>query len=169
MPPTTPEQFARYLARCRAPDFVGLLVRRRADDAILGTLECSQIARGPLQSAYLGYRVFAPYARQGFMTEALGLVLHYAFTRLKLHRLEANIQPWNAPSLALVRRLGFMREGYSRRYVKLAGRWRDHERWAILVEDWRARPGAERGIGKTLGWLRLRASSIAARRRTVSA
>ena len=71
------------------------------------------------------------------MTKALGLTLHYAFRALKLHRLEANIQPTNTASLALVARLGFVCEGYSRRYLKIAGRWRDHERWAILAEDWR--------------------------------
>ena len=146
-PPTTPEQFARYLAHCRRPDFVGLLIRRRADNAILGSIQLSQIVRGLFQSAYLGYDIGAPFARQGYMTEALGLTLHYAFRALKLHRLEANIQPTNQASLALVARLGFVREGYSRRYLKIAGRWRDHERWAILAEDWhsggrRADPGS---------------------------
>ena len=72
------------------------------------------------------------------MMEALGLALVYGFRQLRLHRLEANIQPDNAPSIALVERLGFTREGYSPRYLKIAGRWRDHERWAILAEQWRA-------------------------------
>ena len=73
------------------------------------------------------------------MTEALQLTLRHAFVKLKLHRLEANIQPENTPSIALVKRAGFVKEGYSRRYLKISGRWRDHERWAILVEDWRKR------------------------------
>ena len=76
------------------------------------------------------------------MTEALKLVLRYAFKDLKLHRLEANIQPGNMASVALVKRAGFVREGYSRRYLKICGRWRDHERWAILAEDWKSKPGA---------------------------
>jgi len=71
------------------------------------------------------------------MTEAIALMLRHAFVDLKLHRLEANIQPGNVPSIALVKRGGFVKEGYSRRYLKICGRWRDHERWAILVEDWR--------------------------------
>ena len=82
------------------------------------------------------------------MTEALGLVLDYAFRQLRLHRLEANIQPENAASIALVERLGFHREGYSPRYLKLGGRWRDHQRWAIVAEDCRVgvRTNASRSI-----------------------
>ena len=137
-PPRTPVQFARYLARCRRPDFIGLLLRRRGDDVLLGTVELSQIARGAFQSAYLGYHIGAPFARQGYMREGLALVLDYAFRQLRLHRLEANIQPENVASIALVQRLGFRREGYSPRYLKLGGRWRDHQRWAILAEDQRA-------------------------------
>ncbi len=136
-PPTTPAQFARLLARGRQDDFVAFLIRRRPDDAIVGAIEVSQIVLGLFRSAYLGYQIGAPYARQGYMEAALGLVLTHGFGPLRLHRLEANIQPENAASLALVRRLGFTREGFSRRYLKIGGRWRDHERWAILREDWR--------------------------------
>lgn len=77
------------------------------------------------------------------MREALTAVLRLAFGPLRLHRVEANIQPQNRASVELVRSLGFRREGYSRRYLKIGGRWRDHERWALLVEDWRpSRQGA---------------------------
>jgi ribosomal-protein-alanine N-acetyltransferase len=69
------------------------------------------------------------------MTEGMRLVIGRAFGTLRLHRLEANIQPANAASIALVRRLGFRKEGLSRRYLKIGGRWRDHERWAILAEE----------------------------------
>lgn len=96
----------------------------------------NQIVRGNLQSAYLGFRIGAAYAGSGYMTLALPLVLRHAFDTLRLHRLEANIQPENDASIALVRRAGFTREGFSRRYLKINGRWRDHERWAILREDW---------------------------------
>jgi ribosomal-protein-alanine N-acetyltransferase len=69
------------------------------------------------------------------MTEGMRLLFRYAFGDLKLHRLEANIQPENRASIALARRTGFRREGFSPRYLKIGGRWRDHERWAILAED----------------------------------
>ena len=131
--------FATYVARCRKPDYAGFLVCRRDDEAIVGSVNLSQIVRGGFRSAYMGYQVFAPFACQRYMTAAMPLVLRHAFRVLKLHRVEANIQPGNIASIALVSRAGFRKEGYSPRYLKIAGRWRDHERWALLVEDWKAR------------------------------
>jgi len=113
-----------------------LLVCRRADGAIVGVINVSEIVRAAFQSAYLGYYAFRPHAGQGYMTEGLALVLRHAFGSLGLHRLEANIQPGNRPSRALVRGLGFRMEGFSPRYLKIGGRWRDHERWAIVREAW---------------------------------
>ena len=91
--------------------------------------------RGSLCSAYLGYYAFAPHNGQGLMLEGLTLVIKQAFHRLRLHRLEANVQPGNRASIRLVRRLGFRREGFSPRYLKVRGRWRDHERWALLADE----------------------------------
>jgi ribosomal-protein-alanine N-acetyltransferase len=136
-PPHNAEQFAEFIRRSRRPDTVCFLVCRIADRSIVGAINLSQIFFGGFRSAYLGYYVGDAYAASGYMTEALQLMLRYAFTRLRLHRIEANIQPDNVASLALVRRAGFVQEGFSRRYLKIAGRWRDHERWAILVEDWK--------------------------------
>jgi [ribosomal protein S5]-alanine N-acetyltransferase len=140
-PMTSRRVFAACVARSTRPDYAGLLVCRRDNDAIVGTANLSHIVRGGLQSAYLGYQVFAPYAGQRYMSDALPLVLRFVFAVLKLHRVEANIQPNNAASIALIRRCGFRREGYSPRYLKIAGRWRDHERWALLAEDWKKARG----------------------------
>ncbi len=71
------------------------------------------------------------------MSEGIRLVLNHAFYTLGLHRVEANIQPENIASINLVKGLGFILEGFSRRYLKINGEWRDHERWALTVEDWR--------------------------------
>ena len=137
--PTDDERFGAYLADSRRPDFEAMLVCRREDLAIVGFFNLSQIARGSLQSAYLGYAVGKPYARQGYMRDGIQLVLRQAFLTLRLHRIEANIQPGNRASIALASGAGFRREGFSPRYLKIGGRWRDHERWAILAEDWRRR------------------------------
>lgn len=117
---------------------VALLACRCDDEAIVGTFIFGEVVRGLFQSAYMGYYAFAPHAGAGYMSEGLELALRFAFNALKLHRVEANVQPTNLRSLALVCGAGFVREGYSRRYVRIAGRWRDHVRMALLAEDWRA-------------------------------
>lgn len=143
-PPSTPAAYAAYLRRLRRPTHEGRLVVVRASGELAGVINVSEIVRGALRSAYLGYYAFVPHAGRGYMTEGLGLALRWIFGGLRLHRVEANIQPGNGPSRALARRLGFRREGFSRRYLKVADRWCDHERWALLAEDWaragRARP-----------------------------
>jgi ribosomal-protein-alanine N-acetyltransferase len=135
--PTDTERFTAYLVDSRRADFEAFLVCRTADDALLGFFNLSQITRGSLQSAYLGYAVGKTFAGQGYMREGLELVLRVAFQDLKLHRIEANIQPGNRASTALAQGAGFQREGFSPRYLKIGGRWRDHERWALLAEEWR--------------------------------
>jgi AhpD family alkylhydroperoxidase len=96
-------------------------------------LSCG-IVRGRFQSATLSYAAFAAAAGRGYMSEGLALVLRYAFCELRLHRLEANIQPGNEASLRLVARMGFRKEGYSPAMLFIDGDWRDHERWAITRE-----------------------------------
>jgi ribosomal-protein-alanine N-acetyltransferase len=137
-PPSTRDRFLAYARRCRRDDFEGLLARRSEDDAVVGVFNLSQIFRGGFQNAYVGYYGSSRHAGGGYMTEGMSLLLGHVFRSLKLHRLEANIQPGNTASLALVRRCGFRKEGYSPRYLKVGGRWRDHERWAMTREDWRA-------------------------------
>jgi ribosomal-protein-alanine N-acetyltransferase len=138
-PPQDGEAYRAYLARLDERKY-GYLACRRDDGAIVGWLNVSEIVRGALQGAFLGYGGVSEHAGQGYMTEAVKLVLREAFGPLGLHRLEANIQPDNHASIALVKRCGFEKEGFSPRYLKIAGRWRDHERWAILSDEWK--PGA---------------------------
>jgi len=145
--PATPASFRNYVERFTATatrdpqraTHAGFVVLRAADDALVGVFNFSEIVRGSFQSAYLGYYAFAPLAGEGYMAEGLTLALRAAFGTLRLHRVEVNVQPDNRRSLDFVRGAGFVREGYSRRYVKIAGRWRDHLRFALLAEDWRAR------------------------------
>lgn len=151
--PSTPAAFAAYVARYRSTPAagrnVGFLVVRSDDDAFAGVVNFSEIVRGAFNSAYVGYYGFAALAGDGYMTEGFALALDAAFRRLKLHRVEANVQPANRRSLALLTRLGFDREGYSRRYVKIGGRWRDHVRFAMLAEEWPGLRGAIRRVVAT--------------------
>ena len=133
----TRRQFLEFAGRWKSDDACSFLICRQPDGAIVGSIGIFNLVRRNVRTAFTGYSVGAAHMRQGYATEALQLVLRYAFKRLRLHRLEASIQPHNAPSRALARRAGFVREGLSRRLVKIGGRWRDHERWAILAEDWR--------------------------------
>lgn len=106
------------------------------DDGIVGAFSISGIARGLFHSAYLGYNVFVPHQNKGYMSKGIHLLLNEAFTKLKLHRLEASIQPENYLSAKLVSRAGFHKEGFSPKYLRIGGEWRDHERWAIINNDW---------------------------------
>lgn len=129
--PTTPEGFERHLRRFDHSTAQGLLVCLRDTGAIAGTVNINTIVRGRFQCGSLSYAAFAPTAGRGYLSEGVGLVLRYAFEQLRLHRLEAQIQPGNHASLSLVRRLGFRNEGYSPALLFIDGAWRDHERWAI--------------------------------------
>lgn len=136
-PPDTSTGYRRYLARSRAGNYEAHLVRLRESGELVGVINLSEIVRGIFRSAYMGYYAFEPLAGRGLMKLGMTLVIARAFRDLKLHRLEANIQPENSASIRLVERLGFRREGLSPRYLKINGRWRDHERWALLAEEWR--------------------------------
>lgn len=130
-----PEDFELYLAQQGR-----YFVCPEGSDEILGTFNISGVIRGFFQSGYLGYEVFSPHQRKGHMREGLALLLNEAFGTLALHRLEANIQPGNEASIRLVAGAGFVREGYSRRFLRVGGQdWKDHERWAILNDDWAER------------------------------
>lgn len=135
-PTLTRKSFSDYISRCRKADFKGFFICLKDEGTIIGSINLSQIFYGGFKSAYMGFRIGAPFSGKGYMTEGMSLVLKYAFTKMKLHRLEANIQPENIPSIALVKKLGFTKEGFSRRYLKVSGKWRDHERWAVISEDW---------------------------------
>jgi ribosomal-protein-alanine N-acetyltransferase len=132
--PITPPEFQAYLSRFDHISAEGFLICLRGTGAIAGAIHINSIIRGRFQNGSVSYAAFAPAAGQGYMSEGLGLVLRYAFEQLRLHRLDAQIQPGNHASLALVRRLGFRNEGYSPDLLFIDGAWRDHERWAITSD-----------------------------------
>jgi len=134
--PETVEAFRAFLDRLRSERQLSFFVCSNEGGQLVGVINLSEIVRGLFHSAYMGYYALTPFAGQGLMWEGMTLVLDHAFGELGLHRLEANVQPGNVRSRGLVASLGFRLEGFSPRYLKIGGRWRDHERWAILAEDW---------------------------------
>lgn len=131
--------YRSWLAQGRRADAEQFLVCRRDDDTLAGFVTLDTIVLGTLQSAAIGWAAFDPNAGRGHLTDGVEMVLEVAFTQLRLHRIEANIQPGNHRSRSLAIRCGFQLEGFSPRYLRIDGQWRDHERWAVIVDDWRAR------------------------------
>ena len=133
-PASSPWQFSQRLKRYRGGNNISLLAVDENNE-LVSCINLNEIVRGAFQSAYVGYFAFEPHAGKGLMQKAMKLVIDYAFNELNLHRLEANIQPSNTRSINLIKSLGFRHEGFSPRYLKIEGDWRDHERFAITVED----------------------------------
>jgi ribosomal-protein-alanine N-acetyltransferase len=125
----------RYMKRLERDNEAGFLIKRIHDNVICGVINLNIITYEALCSAYISYFAVAAQAEKGYMKEGMLQVIQHAFTDLGLHRLEANIQPDNLASIALVQSTGFKYEGYSPRLLKINGKWRDHERWAILADE----------------------------------
>ena len=125
---------ARYADDWRTDQAYNFFIFAR-DETLVGGIGLSNIRRGVSETASLGYWVGEPYARQGYMTSALPLVVDFAFERLGLHRLEAACLPSNIPSRSLLVKAAFQQEGYAREYLCIAGKWQDHLLFAILRGD----------------------------------
>jgi len=128
--------FRRRLRR-QAEDIAGdesfaFLIFDSTSDELLGGLTLGGIRRGVAQAATLGYWMGAPHAGKGRMTRAVAAVARFGFDSLRLHRIEAACIPYNAPSIALLERNGFQREGFARAYLKIDDAWRDHILLALL-------------------------------------
>ncbi len=121
---------------------VPLFLIRRQDEALVGAITLDNIRRGPAQSGTTGYWVGAPFARSGYMREALLAVVHYAFTTLDLSRLEAGCLPENAASRGLLEKCGYKYEGVAQSYLQINGRWRNHVLYANLRGDRRGKTDA---------------------------
>ncbi|MGJ8616898.1 MAG: GNAT family N-acetyltransferase [Sulfitobacter sp.] len=116
-----------------------LFLIRREDQSLIGAITLDNIRRGPAQSATLGYWTGAPFARRGYMREAIEAVVHQAFTRLDLSRVEAACLPENTPSRGLLEKTGFKYEGVAQSYLQIDGRWRTHVLYASLRGDRRGK------------------------------
>jgi len=137
-PPDTPEKFRAYLGKHADDRHISSLAVLDTGD-IVGCININEIVRGCFKSAFLGYYVFVPHQGRGLMKQALTLAVDSAFSTHGLHRLEANIQSGNEASLGLIKSMGFRHEGFSPRYLKIDGGWKDHVRYATTLEDWHQR------------------------------
>ncbi len=106
-----------------------------ASGELRGAITISNLRRGVAQMATLGYWIGAPYANQGVMTDALSATIGFAKRELQLHRLEAACLPHNTPSVQLLQRAGFTREGFAKSYLKINGNWEDHILWGLILEN----------------------------------
>ena len=116
-----------------------MLLIRREDQQLLGALTLDNIRRGPSQTGTFGYWIDEPFARQGYMREAILALTHHAFTRMDLSRLEAACLPENAASRGVLEKCGFKYEGVAQSYLQINGRWRNHVLYANLRGDRRGR------------------------------
>jgi [ribosomal protein S5]-alanine N-acetyltransferase len=127
-------RLARYAEDWRTDQGYNFFIFR-SDETLVGGVGLSNMRRGVAETASLGYWIGQPFARRGYMTAALPLILDFAFDRLRLHRVEAACLPTNVPSRAVLLRTGFQHEGYARNYLLIDGKWQDHLLFAILRED----------------------------------
>ncbi len=116
-----------------------LFLIRRQDEQLLGAITLDNIRRGPAQAGTLGYWTGEPFARQGYMREAIKALVHHAFTRLDLSRIEAACLPENTASRGLLETSGFKYEGVAQSYLQIDGRWRTHVLYAALRSDRRGK------------------------------
>lgn len=138
-PPLDSESFKNYIKKYDSTKNISYLVMYGS--FISGVININEIIRGNFQSAFLGYYAVSRYSGRGIMRKGLLLVLKKFFNELGLHRVEANIQPGNTRSTQLVSSIGFIKEGFSKSYLKINDQWRDHERWALTYEEWRKNNG----------------------------
>jgi ribosomal-protein-alanine N-acetyltransferase len=125
----------RYQREIRADMAYPFFIFRTEDGALLGGITISNVRRGVTQSASLGYWIGGPFARQGYMGDAVSAITPFVFSVLALHRLEAACIPGNDASRRLLQRAGFREEGYARNYLQINGVWRDHLLFALLEDD----------------------------------
>ncbi|MDP1574666.1 MAG: GNAT family N-acetyltransferase [Coxiellaceae bacterium] len=132
--PLTPEEFQVYIKRSEQENQKSFLVLK--NNEIAGVFNISEIVRGCFQNAFLGFYAVSGFENQGIMSAGLKLVLKTIFEELKLHRIEANIQPENTRSINLMKKNKFRYEGFSPRYLKINDQWCGHEHWALTYEEY---------------------------------
>lgn len=123
----------KYAIECRKVDreySFGIFLRETGQ--LIGDIDLTGVLRGAVQSCYIGYSLDQEQNGKGFMTEAVKLVIEYAFKHLHLHRIVAGVMPRNIGSIRVLEKAGFEKEGIARKNVKINGKWEDHVTFSIL-------------------------------------
>lgn len=107
-------------------------VFHKEDEKLIGSINLVQVMRGPVQSAIMGYTIDKDYNGKGYATEAVKLLVEYAFEELLLHRIEAGVMPHHGASIRVLEKAGFHQEGVRRKNVQINGIWQDHQMLAII-------------------------------------
>jgi len=128
------ESLREFASGCSAR--LAVLEREEPEGPVIGVVNFSAITRRAFHAAILGYSIDAEHEGRGLMREALEAAIRFGFEDLRLHRIMASYRPENVRSAGLLQRLGFVREGYARDYLRIDGRWRDHVLTAIVNPDW---------------------------------
>jgi ribosomal-protein-alanine N-acetyltransferase len=129
----------RYQKETRLDSAYVFFVFRRHDDTLMGGCTLSNVRRGVTQCCAMGYWIGSRFARQGYMTDAIRVLLPFVFKTLGMHRIEAACVPENGPSRNLLSKAGFREEGLARRYLLINGVWSDHVQYALLEDEYRTR------------------------------
>jgi ribosomal-protein-alanine N-acetyltransferase len=129
------DRLSHYRSEARAGTSHTFFVVRHGSGDVAGGVTVGKIVRGVSQSCELGYWMAKKHAGQGLMSEALGALVPHVFGELGLHRIEAACIPENMPSRRLLEKAGFLHEGRLRGYLKINGRWQDHDLFALLRDD----------------------------------
>ena len=130
------DDFDRFCAAASTERSRRFLICENEGGAIVGQVSLGEVIRGPLQQCFMGYWLGREFLGRGYMTQGVRMATAVAFDDLRLHRVEVNIQPQNVASRRVAQRVGYRLEGFSPRYLKIAGAWADHERWAMTLEEW---------------------------------
>lgn len=129
-------RLARQIRNWHRDQGYAFLIFHNDTHQLIGGININNLCRGAAQYASLGYWLDYKHQGAGYMTEALRLVINYAFSELRLHRLHASCLPHNKASIKVLQRLGFAKEGFAKNYLEIGGNWQDHALYGLVADDW---------------------------------
>jgi ribosomal-protein-alanine N-acetyltransferase len=129
------ERIKTNMKRSENDEYYSFGIFLKETNELIGFTMLSEVLRGDLLSCFVGYYLDEEHNGKGFMTEAVRLVVDYAFKELKLHRIEAGVMPRNLGSIKVLEKAGFHKEGIAKKNVRINGKWEDHQVLAIINDE----------------------------------